>query len=1529
MIVSLFTQRRLYTVSLPEKVSGRFWISDRDSSNHMRNVADIEGVQGCWVLHGSPALALLGADDKEVQAITLEHEIQVIKAQYRKEKVNVQFYIEPTTEDRQCFKKYLISNACRLNIGRTDDNQIVYANKYVSAHHACLIWQNGQWSITDTQSGNGVFVNENRIATMQLTPGDIVSILGLKIIVGQGFLALNNPDELVHISSGVASPLQPQSIQVRSRHDLALSETTTFTPSPAMHKKIEPAEIRVDAPPTAQKVDETPLPLLLGPALTMGMTAIVMALVAFMNYNNGSATLASVIPTLVMSFSMLCGTLLWPPLIRRHEKKKRLRLEEQRQRKYEEYLAQMRGKLFQIGETQKQVLLESYPSLAQCAQAVIAQSNTLWERGRNSENFLALRLGIGQVPIDVSIRFPEQRFTMEDDTLQNMANRLALERPSIDQAPIVCSLCERNVIGIAGSSSEIESYLTGLVLQLASLHSCEDVKLVFLMGDTIPDDWWKFRLLPHTWDNESQIRYWACSENDGKSLSSTLEKLFSERMERQTGGDTDTKFPHYVLVTPNLAYASQINVFKQVLASDGRYGASCIVLATEVAALPRECSMVVQLNGQNISLFDLKRPTDPQLTARRDDAGIPDMGSVIRTLANINIARQSDSSTLPNVLTFLELFQSGKVEHLNALTRWKENNPVISLQAPIGVNADGATFYLDLHEKHHGPHGLVAGMTGSGKSEFIITYILSMAVNYHPDEVSFILIDYKGGGLAGAFEDENLGIRLPHLAGTITNLDGSAVSRALISIQSELRRRQTIFNDARKVSGGGTIDIYKYQTMYRDGLLDTPVPHLFIISDEFAELKAQQPEFMNQLISTARIGRSLGVHLILATQKPSGVVDDQIWSNSRFRVCLKVQEKADSMEMLKRPDAAELSDTGRFYLQVGFNELFELGQSAWSGAPYLPADQVLTKTDDGVEVIDHLGQVIATAKQKTAASSGNGRSQIVSVVSYLSDLAEDEHLSTRQLWLPPIPEHIYLEDLKAQYGWKKDNLMLNPILGEYDDPFTQSKGLLTLPLTAEGNTLLYGVTGSGKSNFLETLLCGLIQDYSAEQLNVYIVDLGEETLRAFEQAPQVGDVLLSSDSEKIQNLFKMLEEELIRRKKLFAQSDGDFLSYRKSSGKIVPHTLVILRNYSAFYEQFELLDTTLTQLTRDCSKYGIYFLVTANSASALRYRVAQNFPNVYCLQLNDQADYVTLIGRTEGVYPSKLKGRGIFKSDRVYEFQTAHFAQDYSLQAIRTLANQLHAMAAHRAPSIPHLPEQVTTAVFADEISLTAFPIGIEKDTLQNACVDLTRTPITLLAGRETEEMILTAQGITEQLCRLPGTVTVWDGTQQFVGPQDFAYSYMRSSFQGSVERLFEEMVYRNNTYKTAIQKGEPTPKFEPEYYVITGLKTVLSTLDADHKDKLNTLLDRAQTAYSIYFIFCDSDHTLREFMSENWYRTHITGTDGIWVGDGIAEQNIFRLGSITSGLYSEIPPHFGYIVRKGRPVLTKMLVHKTQEGEV
>ena len=220
------------------------------------------------------------------------------------------------------------------------------------------------------------------------------------------------------------------------------------------------------------------------------------------------------------------------------------------------------------------------------------------------------------------------------------------------------------------------------------------------------------------------------------------------------------------------------------LYSLGNVGISVVTLFDNIESLPKECSIVLELSGLKGKIFDKDNVSGDIIEFDPDIVPVGDLSEISKKLLNIELDERDTAGRLPTMLTFLEMYGIGKIEHLNIMSKWRENDPTLSLEAPIGIDAAGRLFKLDLHEKYQGPHGLVAGMTGSGKSEFIITYILSMSVNYHPHEVSFILIDYKGGGLAGAFIDPDKGIRLPHLAGTITNLDGASINRSLISIQS-------------------------------------------------------------------------------------------------------------------------------------------------------------------------------------------------------------------------------------------------------------------------------------------------------------------------------------------------------------------------------------------------------------------------------------------------------------------------------------------------------------------------------------------------------------------------------------------------------------------------------------------------------------------------------------------------------------------------------------------------------------------------
>lgn len=898
----------------------------------------------------------------------------------------------------------------------------------------------------------------------------------------------------------------------------------------------------------------------------------------------------------------------------------------------------------------------------------------------------------------------------------------------------------------------------------------------------------------------------------------------------------------------------------------------CFCITDEIRNLPKECSEIIEISENESKIYDKHDISGNCQSFKADTKLVHSINSLVRKLSGIKLDLSSTSEVLPSMLTFLEMYNVSKIEHLNIRTRWKENNPTVTLKAPVGVDTLGNLFYLDLHEKYQGPHGLVAGMTGSGKSEFIITYILSMAVNYHPDEVAFILIDYKGGGLAGAFENKKKGIKLPHLAGTITNLDGASINRSLVSIQSELRKRQSIFNEAKQISNEGTMDIYKYQKLYREGIVTEPVPHLFIISDEFAELKTQQPEFMDQLISTARIGRSLGVHLILATQKPNGVVNDQIWSNSRFRVCLKVQEKQDSMDMIKRPDAAELSATGRFYLQVGYNEFFDIGQSAWCGAPYVPTEEVESKEEDSVQIIDNLGRIVKEVKdsKKENDENVNNIKQIVGIVNYLSEIADEDNISVRKLWMDEIPEFITVNSLINKYGpLSKDSPEV--VIGEYDDPFNQQQNIVIHNVSECGNTIIYGAMGSGKELLVNTLVCGLIENFAPSDINLFLIDFGSEALQMYAKAPHVGNVLLSSDEEKLIRLMKILKEQIYERKKLLAEYSGNPDLYEKATGRSLTTIVTIIDNYAAFNELYENLVDEIAYLSREGGKYKIYFIITATAVNEVKYKISQNFGKQYVLQMNDKSDYSSVFGNVKGVYPSKLIGRGLILKNSVYEFQTAHICKDEELQAYVTgLISELNAnYSDDNVIKVPEVPEKLTPEDIKITQTLENVQIGVDLDLVKPVVVNLKKSVVNVITGKNIDEVIATGRGIAELVSRIDNCeVTILDSETE----------------ESKIVEIYNMMVQRNNSYK-----DDNTLTFDRKVIFIMNWQSIIDNLSTDGKDKLECLIKHCELEYSVTFILCDIAESVKKYNRSNWYVMRADSSDYVWVGMGIDEQSVFN----------------------------------------
>lgn len=1502
MIASLFNKNAMLSITLPEKIKGQYSLTS-DSGIKV----NIEGVDEKWVLKATKKIVIVD-NKQEVDSCEIE-EMSIYNLKSKKSHEKCFVFVEPSTDDRIEFKKYIFNNDITLTIGRKTSNSIVINNNYVSSNHAKLSFTNGKWNIIDNDSSNGIFVNGRRVKSSILNFGDIIYIMGTIIIVGNSMIAINNPDHCVSVNTNSLFEFVPQIIDTTdSNFDFEEIKDEYFFRSPRFKRDIETAVFKIDAPPQNQLGEEMPIMMAIGPSMTMGMASMATAVFGVMQGNILSA---------VTSGFMLLGTVMWPIISKKYEKKKKEQREALRQEKYKDYLERIKNSFNDECTKQKQILLENSVDINECENRILNKSRKLWDRSFGQNDFLKINVGKGSVPMDANIEYPERKFEIERDELEEQLLNICEAEHLVEDIPITVSLFENKVTGIIGDRNDTIKFANGLILQLATLYSYDEVKFVFILNENDADKLVYVKWLPHIWNDDKSFRFLAKNFDDIKDISSYLDSEFEARTNFKEE-ELDEVNPYYIIFAFDKDLSLRADVIKKIYEYKKNLHFSVLAFFNELKNLPKECSNVIELNADLGKIYDKNDVSGKIIEFKPDIYVNKNLENLSVTLSNIKLNTGNEAYTLPKMITFLEMYGVGKIEHLNVLSRWKENDPTKTLEAQVGVDTIGDSFKLDLHEKYHGPHGLVAGMTGSGKSEFIMTYILSLAINYHPDEVAFVLIDYKGGGMAKAFEN------LPHIAGIITNLDGSAINRSLISIQSELRRRQGIFAEASKETGISNIDIYKYQKMYREGAVKEPLQHLFIISDEFAELKTQQPEFMTQLVSAARIGRSLGVHLILATQKPSGVVDDQIWSNAKFKACLKVQDKSDSMDMLKRPEAAELQDTGRFYLQIGYNEMFKLGQSAWSGAPYYPSDKVEQQIDDSVEIIDNVGRVVGSARIDKRKTLEKPKKQIDAITEYLSELAKQENVSVRPLWLDPIPSKIFVDSIKAKYNYVRPEYEIEAVIGEYDDPMNQSQNLFTLSMSNGGNTAIYGAAGCGKTTFLNTMIYSFLSTYTPEELNVYILDFASETMTAFAKAPHVGDVVLSHEKEKVTNLIKLLLGQIQTRKKLFADFGGDISEYNKNSGDKVASIVVFINNYAAFQELYEDFEGEMLNLTREGTKYGIYFVLTGTSTNAIRFRMQQNIGQSVVLQMTDETDYSAILGKTEGLVPSKFKGRGLCKLDEIYEFQTAFaFDADNQFATIRQYCAELYNSGVTKAKGIPVLPEQVDLQFIEPYVlkNSLSIPIGVETASLEVNNFDFSKNYVSLIQS-EDREFDVFISALSRVTSTLSGIDTVL--LDPFNAVKDCATSVehltTKKDVSTAVERLFDVVLERHNSIKEALESDVSCPKYPVVLYMISSLKDLHEQLTEEQSEKLDLILEKGSTKLNVFIVIAETSKNISSFNYEKWYVANVSQSDGIWIGSGVADQYYIKLNKTTSEMSEEISNLFGYSINSGKATKIKLI---------
>lgn len=1531
MKILLIKNNRLYSYKLPNKVKDNFWITDIDSFDNLRNLINIVAVDGNWVLKSNYETKIVSPTKTYDEVPLIEYNFYTIKCENESD----YYYIYSLPDVDNTYVSYNILGNGSLLIGKNSSNNIIYDYVLIDDVHARLDYQNGTWQIFDNKSNFGVYVDDKKIINnYRLKTGDIVFIAGLKIIVMSDFLLINNINGKVKVNSPLLSVKEPIIPIINERNDSEddlvrnlYNKEEYFYRSPRFIEDVMKEEVLIEDPPAKIHMDETPLIMTIGPMFTMAITSLMTTFTTVTNVINGDTTWKKAMPSLVIAGAMFCSMLIWPLVTRIFERRKRKKKERERIDKYTEYLDKKEKDIQSIVQKQTQTLKDKYITLSDCENIVTRRKSNLWERSLNQKDFLTLRLGIGNMPILADIKYSKERFTLEEDELKKKVTSLVNNNNILKDVPLTVSLTEKYITSIIGDFNISHEFFKGLLLQMITFHSYEFLKIIVLTNKENSHYFEYLRNIPYVFDDSKQIRFYATNLDETKELSLYLEKIYQER-KNSDRGDYSNYSPYYLIITDNYHMYRDVEIIKDVLEQNTNPGFGLMIFSEKMQNLPSECKNFINVNKDISGVFESEISVGNQREFKTEFCNGINLNECINRISNIPIEFDDEEKQLPNTISFLEMYNVGTIEQLNIYSRWKNNNSQKSLAVPVGIEKSGTLLKLDLHEKYHGPHGLIAGMTGSGKSEFIITYILSLAVNYSPEDVAFILIDYKGGGLAGAFENRETNVRLPHLAGTITNLDVSEMNRSLASIESELRRRQHIFNEARDKLGESTVDIYKYQKFYKEGLVSEAVPHLFIISDEFAELKSQQPEFMEQLISAARIGRSLGIHLILATQKPSGVVNDQIWSNSRFRVCLKVQEKGDSNEMIKRPDAALLKQVGRFYLQVGYNELFALGQSAWCGAQYYPTEKIKKKIDQSLVVVDNIANVISVSDDNVGVELPSNGEELGNILKHIIDVSKENNLFTKQLWLEKILPEIFVSNLITKYGYTSEKFVLNPVIGEYDDPNNQRQDLVTLNLTNDGNNSIFGSSGSGKELLLTTMIYSLISNHTTLELNIYVLDFGSGTLTMFKNAPQVGDVVLPNEEEKINNLFRMIETELDNRKKLFINYNGDFQTYCKRSGKTVPYILLIINNYDAFQESFDF-DDRMNQLTRECVKYGIIVIATVSTTSGMRYKLRQNFKTNMSLQFNDQDDYSVVLGNTRKLYPSPIFGRGLVKLDKIYEFQTAYPFKSESLQEdMEKFINNMSDNGYGKAPKVPVVPEKVFISDVIDSLNgINNVPVGINYVTIKPELFNFKDNFVTLITASEIELTSKFAITLNKIFSRVNNnSVVVLDVDNSLKDDYQDNVTYISENFDNVIKKVLDNIDYQYDIYVKDGYSNKSLIKYRNMTIVINNLSKLFLKISNENKIAFLDKLEKIKDMGTFDFVFVDQVDNFKKMEYDKWYKTVVDNGYGIWVGNGIADQTLIKTNIGFKKTNNEVLDGYGLVIKNTKTYLVNLVQDDKEE---
>ncbi|MDM7887894.1 FtsK/SpoIIIE domain-containing protein [Curtobacterium sp. RHCJP20] len=941
----------------------------------------------------------------------------------------------------------------------------------------------------------------------------------------------------------------------------------------------------------------------------------------------------------------------------------------------------------------------------------------LWERRPSDGDHLHVRIGTGDLPSTVTV--------VDDRDLDGLAHTPRVTRG----VPVTVPLAEVGVLGIAGAGAAPRDLGRWVLGQLAVTQSPREVQFVVLTAQQHVPAWAWTLWLPHvrpTGGQEALALIGADGETIGRRLAELTQVLAERRAERQKNGTHRSRFsPEIVVVLDGARRLRAMPGVVGLLRDGPACGIRLVCIDEEEWQLPEECVATVTHRSPTELVLrrQLSAPVELVLADRVADDWYDD---VARGTSPLRDTSGSDGDGLvPDAARLLDVVDLPQPDGRTVAERWATSGT--STSAVVGVGIDGA-FELDLVKD--GPHGLVAGTTGSGKSEFLQTLVASLALRNRPDRMTFVLVDYKGGAAFSVASD------LPHTVGLVTDLDQHLVERALRSLRAELTRREHI------LAASGAKDIEDHEAHLARGGAGEAMPRLVLVIDEFAAMVTELPDFVTGLIGIAQRGRSLGVHLILATQRPGGVVGPDIRANTNLRVALRMTDSGESTDVIDVADAARIpkSVPGRAFARLGHSSVVPF-QSARVGGRWAGEEDPATGLPF-VRVLDWRDFATAPPTRPSRSDQATAATDLSVLVQAMGDARDRLGIGrVHSPWLPPLPELLPLAQVaSAAVGSSAPSApsgsspveSLRFAVGLEDLPDAQEQRAAEVDLARFTHQFVVGAPGSGRSTALRTLAASAARSLSSADLHVYAIDCGNGALASLQQLPHCGAVVQRTQVERATRLIDRLTRETARRHDVIAAASAADVTEQRllaAPGQRLPHVLVLIDRWENFTTSLGEVDggaltDAVQSLLRDGAAAGIHVVVSGDR-SLLSSRMSTLTDDKVVLRLTDRLDY-SLGGINHRKLPASIPpGRG-FRADSGTEVHFATLGTDVSGQgqttAVRDLAAELRA-----ASPVPPSPRP---------FRVDAMPKDLDLDTalaLESAPEPLPMVAVTGVGGDDME----------------------------------------------------------------------------------------------------------------------------------------------------------------------------------------------------